>query len=216
MTTMALIPARGGSQRLPGKNLRVFAGRPLIAWTIRAALEAGVFDRVVVSSDDEEILEVSRAAGAEALRRPAHLALADTPSMDAVWHACDSFPPGPRILMLLQPTSPLRRAADIRRSLALLEDSGAPSVVSVTDHAKHPEWTYALGESGGLRPWDPSLPGRAVGLNGAIYVARLPWLRTAGQFLGAGTLGFPMPAELSADIDTLEEFEAAERLFLPS
>ena len=214
MHRLALIPARGGSRRLPGKNLRTFAGLPLIVWTIRAALDAAVFDRVVVSSDDEQILDISRSAGAEALQRPMNLALDDTSSMDVVWHVCEALKPAPDIIVLLQPTSPLRRASDIQQSLHLLEQTGAPGVVSVTDHVKHPEWAYGLDASGRLQPPD-TLPGtRIVGLNGAIYAARLPWLASRDGFIGEGTLGFFMPAEFSADIDTLEEFEQAERQVL--
>ncbi|MGH8048876.1 MAG: cytidylyltransferase domain-containing protein [Chthoniobacterales bacterium] len=214
MQTVALIPARGGSRRLPGKNLLSFGGLPLIVWTIRAALDAGTFDKILVSSDDAEILRVSREAGAETLQRPPGLALDDTSSMDVVWHACDSLVTNPDILVLLQPTSPLRRASDIRQSLQLLEESGAPAIVSVTDRAKHPEWAYALDGAGRLHARDTHPSDRVVGLNGAIYAAQLPWLRARNEFIGEGTLGYLMPAEFSADIDTLEEFEEAERLIV--
>ena len=207
----ALIPARGGSRRLPGKNLRPFGGFPLITWTIRAAREARIFDRVLVSSDDEEILSISRDAGAETLLRPAEFARDDTSSMEVVWHASDASPSDAEVLMLLQPTSPLRRASDICESLRLMRETAAPSVVSVCGGSKHPEWTYRLDDDARLHPLDGRAGGNIVGLNGAIYAARLSWLRAENSFIGEGTVGYRMPDERSVDIDTMEEFIDAER-----
>jgi CMP-N-acetylneuraminic acid synthetase len=136
MEVVGLIPARGGSKGIPRKNLAAVAGRPLIAWTVDAARGARELSRVVVSTDDEEI---ATAAGLETLWRPAALADDDTPMLDVVRHAIAEL--RPEVLVLLQPTSPLRRAQHIDAAVRLLHESGADSVVSVVEvpHRYRPE-----------------------------------------------------------------------------
>ena len=148
MALLALIPARGGSRGVPRKNVREIAGKPLIAWTIEAALSVRGIDRVVVTTDDAEIAEVSRAAGAEVpFLRPAELAADETPGIAPVFHALDALPDFDEVL-LLQPTSPLRGANDIEALLALVRESNASSVVSVTEPDCHPAWMFRLGDVG--------------------------------------------------------------------
>jgi len=109
---LALVPARGGSKGLPGKNIADLGGRPLIAWSIAAALECTAIDRVVVSTDDDAIAAAAQACGAEVpFMRPASLAADDTPSHDVVCHALDTLDDDIGIVVLLQPTSPLRTSA---------------------------------------------------------------------------------------------------------
>ena len=152
MKTLGLITARGGSKGIPRKNVRMLAGKPLIAWTIEAALHAGVLDAVVVSTDDEEIAAVAREAGAEVpFIRPPELAKDSTPGLDPVLHALDALPSYDAVL-LLQPTSPLRSPDDIRACLRLAAESVAASVVSVCEPQAHPFWTYRLLEDGRLQP----------------------------------------------------------------
>lgn len=133
---LGLIPARGGSKGIPRKNLAPVAGKPLIAWTVETARAAHELTRVVVSTDDEEI---ASAAGIEVLRRPDGLAADDTPMQQVVRHAVDEL--GPDFVVLLQPTSPLRRAEHVDGAFRLLLDTGADSVVSVVEvpHAYRPE-----------------------------------------------------------------------------
>lgn len=123
---VGLVPARGGSKGIPRKNLALVGGRPLLQWTIDAARGASELSRVVVSTDDDEI---AKAAGVEVLRRPRELAADDTPMVDVVRHAVDEL--GPDIVVVLQPTSPLRRPEHIDAAVRLLLESGADSVVSV-------------------------------------------------------------------------------------
>jgi N-acylneuraminate cytidylyltransferase len=136
MDLVGLIPARGGSKGIPRKNLAPVAGKPLFAWTVDAARAATELTRVVVSTDDDEI---ASAAGVEVLRRPAELAADETPMLDVVRHAVAEL--SPDVLVLLQPTSPLRRAEHIDAALRLLLESGADAVVSVVvvPHRYSPE-----------------------------------------------------------------------------
>ena len=136
MDVLGLIPARGGSKGVPRKNLAQVAGKPLLAWTVEAARAASELTRVVVSTDDDEI---AAEAGVEVLRRPAELAADDTPMLDVVRHAVSEL--GPDVVVLLQPTSPLRRAEHVDAAVRLLLESGADAVVSVVavPHRYSPE-----------------------------------------------------------------------------
>jgi len=221
---LALIPARGGSKGLPGKNIRPLAGKPLIAWSIGAARASRHVSRIVVSTDDAEILRVAREQGAETpFVRPAELARDDTPGMDVVLHALDRLPEFEWVV-LLQPTSPLRLAQDIDAAIALCVDTGAPACVSVSEARDNPWWMFSLGEHGRLRSFLPpeqrpvrrqDLPDLHA-LNGAVYVARTAWLRQSRSFLTDETVGYPMPPERSVDIDTLFDFKWAECLMAAS
>lgn len=136
MDVLGLIPARGGSKGIPRKNLALVGGKQLLAWTVEAAQSASELTRVVVSTDDDEI---AAAAGVEVLRRPAELAADDTPMLDVVRHAVSEL--GPDVVVLLQPTSPLRRAEHVDAAVRLLLESGADAVVSVVavPHRYSPE-----------------------------------------------------------------------------
>jgi N-acylneuraminate cytidylyltransferase len=207
---LALIPARGGSKGVPRKNLREAAGRPLIAWSIAAARAATLVDRVVVSSEDAEILATARAWGAETpFTRPAELARDDTPSIDVALHALDALP-GFDYLVLLQPTSPLRTAEHIDASIRLCEQRGAPSAVSVCEAAQSPYWMYFVDAAGAMRGVLSPPAGAerrqdlppVYALNGAVYVARAAALRSARRFVFDDSAAYVMPAEASFDIDT--------------
>ena len=128
MDVLGLIPARGGSKGVPRKNLVPVGGKPLLAWTVEAALGATELTRVVVSTDDDEI---ASAAEVDVLRRPAELAADDTPMLDVVRHAVAELRPD--VVVLLQPTSPLRRAEHVDACVRLLLESGADAVVSVVE-----------------------------------------------------------------------------------
>jgi CMP-N,N'-diacetyllegionaminic acid synthase len=216
---LAVIPARGGSKGLPRKNLIPFLGRPLIAWTIEAAKGSRRIDRVILSSDDAEIIETAQGLGCEApFVRPATLATDEATSLDVVLDAVDRTP-GYDVVVLLQPTSPLRTAEDIDGVLDLLE--GADSAVSVTDATDHPFLVYRPGADGRLTAYAEAAPGASLrrqdlppawSLNGAVYAARVDWLRRERAFVRPGqTLAWPMPAARSADIDTLADLIEAER-----
>lgn len=206
---LAIVPARGGSKGVPRKNIRDLAGKPLIAWSILAGRGSKYVDRLIVSTEDEEIAEVARRCGAEVpFLRPAHLAKDDTPGIDPVLHALEELP-GYDYVVLLQPTSPLRDSGDIDGCLELCLSTGASGCVSVTEPDKSPYWMYTVAGDGTMRPLleleratrRQDLP-KVWALNGAVYVARVEGLCAERSFLTADTRAYLMPKERSADIDT--------------
>lgn len=214
MKILALIPARGGSKGIPRKNIKPLVGKPLIGWTIDAARRASDIDRLVVSTEDEEIAAVARQLGAEVpFMRPVELAADDAPGVAPVLHAIDQLP-GYDWILLLQPTSPLRSSADIEGIINLCRNRNAPSAVSVCEVSKHPFWMYERDDLDRLQPLIQDRPEtlrrqdlpKAYVLNGALYIARTDWLIENQGFMGSGTLGYVMPPERSADLDTLQDW----------
>jgi N-acylneuraminate cytidylyltransferase len=213
--TLAVITARGGSKGLPRKNVLLAGGKPLVAWTVEAAISAECVSRVVLSSDDEEIMGAAMAAGCDVpFSRPSNLASDTASSIDVLLHALDQLP-GFEYVVLLQPTSPLRTAEDVDAAFELMLDRGAPSCVSVCEADQSPYWMYKV-EAGDklqriLSEVDVAtrrqdLPPIYV-LNGAIYIAQIDWLRANKSFIGGETVAFLMPKERSLDIDTAQDFE---------
>jgi CMP-N,N'-diacetyllegionaminic acid synthase len=215
---LGVITARGGSKGVPGKNIRPLAGQPLLFWTIQAARQARL-DRLILSSDDAQIIRIAGELGCEApFVRSAELARDDTPGVLPVLDAVERLR-GYDVVVLLQPTSPLRSAADIDACVDLITSSDAPACVSVTAVEEHPFWMYWLQPGGLLECVLPENSARVTRRqelptvyrpNGAVYVARIAWLREARTFLSAGTRGYVMPAERSLDIDTESDFVQAE------
>jgi len=213
---LAVISARGGSKGVPGKNLRPIGGRPLIAWTIEAAQRSRYVDRLIVSSDDAEILATARRWGCEApFVRPAELAQDDTPGVLPVLHALSELP-GYGYVVALQPTSPLRSPEDLDACLERCHGQEANACVTVTVAEKSPYWMMVPESGHRVKPllgWDTSrrqdLPTVYV-LNGAVYVARTEWLTESRTFLTDETLVYPMPRERSLDIDTELDLLLAE------
>lgn len=214
---LGIIPARAGSKGLPGKNLKEFAGKPLIVHTIEAAMESRL-DRVLVSTDDEAIAAVAVAAGAEVpFLRPAHLATDEATSLDVVLHVIEQLGLTPSdAICLLQPTSPLRVAADIDSALEIAERSRV-SVISVTEFSKPLAWAYRVEDGALIKAFDgaPSRRQDAPLLyfpNGAIYVLSVEALRQHGTFIPPGAQSYVMESERSVDIDTALDFAIAEFL----
>ena len=219
MKTLALIPARGGSKGIPRKNIKLFAGKPLIAWTIEAALSSQFIDAVVVSTEDEEIAGIARQWNAQVpFLRPATLAQDDTPGIAPVLHALEQLPHFEAVL-LLQPTSPLRTTDDIDACIRLAQRLDAPSVVSICEPNIHPYWMYRLGRDQRLRRLmdvesissRQALPPIYV-LNGAMYYARTDWLRQSKALVTDETAAYVMPPERSIDLDTPIDWKLAELL----
>lgn len=212
---LAVIPARGGSKGVPGKNIRMLCGKPLIAWTIEAARASRLIDRVVVSTDDPRIAEAAVAWGAEVpFTRPASLAGDETPGIAPLRHAVETLP-GFELVALLQPTSPLRTAADIDGCIALAVKSDRP-VASVTESSKHPAWMFTL-EGELMSPVLPHLSQasrrqdlpRVYALNGAVYVIKTSDLASGQPLVSAGTSAYIMPPARSVDIDTEVDLDIA-------
>lgn len=212
---LAIIPARGGSKRLPRKNILDLAGKPLIAWTIEAALNSKYIDTVVVSSDDQEILAISAAYGAKTLKRPKSLASDTATTFDTLYHAIDHYP-GYEYIILLQPTSPLRTVNHIDESIHLLFEKNADAIISVckTDH--NPLWSNTLPSDGNmcnfmkdeiknLRSQD--LP-KYYRLNGAIYICKTQRLLEDKSFMLKDKIfAFEMDKKNSIDIDEEVDLE---------
>jgi CMP-N,N'-diacetyllegionaminic acid synthase len=214
---VGLIPARGGSKGIPRKNLAPVAGKPLLAWTVGAALASRQLTRTVVSTDSEEIAGVARSLGAEVIARPAELAADDTPMLDVVLHALGELDPC-EALVLLQPTSPLRRAKHVDEAVELLLESGADTVVSVVEvpHAFLPASLMKLDE-GRLVPLDRGAPlqrqqkAPLYARNGPAVLALRPERLGAGLY-GGDCRAYVMNPRDSLDVDGLFELELADLL----
>jgi CMP-N,N'-diacetyllegionaminic acid synthase len=208
---LALVPARGGSKGVPRKNIRIIGGKPMIAWTIEAARGSRYIDRLVLSSDDQAIIDVAVECGCEApFVRPAELASDEADAMSVIRHAIAMLPEQFEYLVLLQPTSPMRLTQDIDAAIERCVGRGAPACVSICEAEKSPFWMLELDAQGTVHPLFPAdqIPhrrqdARAIfALNGAVYVGRTDHLRLGGTFLAPGAIGYPMPKERSLDVDT--------------
>src|SRR5919199_3846650 len=214
--TLGLIPARGGSKGIPGKNLTPLCGRPLLAWTVGAACAARSLDRVVVSTDCEEIAATARELGADVLERPAELARDATPMRDVLLHAIEQLG-RPEVLVLLQPTSPLRRAHHVDEAVGLLRETGADCVVSVVEvpHRYRPGSLMAL-EGDRIVPLGPVPATRhekpvVYARNGPAVLA-LRAQRIGDDLYGGDLRAHPMEPRDSIDVDGPFDLEVAELL----
>lgn len=221
VSLLGIIPARSGSKGVPGKNLRLLAGKPLIVHTIQAARESGIFDRLVVSTDGKEIARVAKEAGAEIpFLRPPELATDGARGIDVLHYTLRWFEgQGTKFdcVMYLQPTSPLRTAADIVAAVDLLLARDAEAVVSVCEVDHHPWWSNVLPEDGCMRDFiKPDIPANRqelpvyYRLNGAIYLARWDFIRSRDSWFGPRTYAYIMPRERSVDIDCEIDLRLAE------
>lgn len=222
MSCLAVIPARGGSRRLPRKNIADFGGRPIIAWTVAAALETGRFDRVVVSTDDADIARVASDAGATVAERAPALASDAARVVDACLDLLDRESAQGRdygTLCCLYPTAPLRRADDIAAVLDLLEPGVCDFAMATTRYTHPPHQALVAEGDGRLRPFWPELvERRAAELgelyvdNGSTYAADVGAFRRHRSFHGPGLRGWCMPFARSIDIDEGEDLALARRL----
>ncbi|MFM8533064.1 MAG: cytidylyltransferase domain-containing protein [Acidimicrobiia bacterium] len=229
MKVLGIITARGGSKGIPGKNLKLLAGKPLLAYTIEAARQAGL-DRVILSTEDAAIADAGRALGVEVpFTRPAELSRDDTPHLPVIQHAVEwlreqrSYRPD--AVMILQPTSPLRSSADIAAAIRLLASSNADAVVSVSEVSPHvnPMRMLRVDEAGFATLFVTGEPVRkrinrrqdmpqAFVMNGAIYACRTAVLSGSEPSLyGERVAALPMPPERSISIDTPEDWVDAEQ-----
>lgn len=221
---LAIIPARGGSKRLPGKNIKSLCGKPLIAWTIEAALTANVFDEIMVNTDDLEIANTAKKYGALIpFIRKSELASDTASSIDVVTNTLKYYNENKKlfdIVVLLQPTSPLRSPKDIQNSLDLFMEKDASSVLTVCE-VDHPvQWANSLDNTfsldnfiredvKGKRSQDLDIHYR---LNGAIYVWSVKKLLKVKEAILFPSFAHIMPRERSVDIDEEVDFKIAEVL----
>ena len=213
---LAVIPARGGSKRLPNKNLRMFSGKPLIAWTIIEARKCSLIDEVWVSTDSPDIAKIAISYGAivPSLRSPENSEDSSL-SISAMRETIEKAP-NFEVVVMLQPTSPLRSEHHISEALTLYKNLQAP-VVSVKKATDTPFWMFVKNESGRLESLFPEyLVKRSqnledtYSLNGAIYIDEIQRLLKNNTFIQEETYPYEMDSESSMDIDTLEDFNSAE------
>ncbi len=205
MINLGLIPARGGSERLPSKNTIDLGGKPLIVWTIKAAQESAKFDRIICSTDDHGIAAVAKSHGCEIIERPKELAQADSSSISVLKHIESTVHSD--TICLLQPTSPFRRSTDIINCYHMLEHTGCDAVVSVAEAP--PDLAFDFGLGNRLRPKQ-----NVVVCNGGIYLITTDHLLNKGDWYSGVTYAYFMPKERSLDIDTRADLELARQYLL--
>lgn len=222
MKVLGIIPARGGSKGVPRKNIRLLAGKPLLAYTAEAALKSQRLTRVILSTEDNEIAGIAKQCGIEVpFMRPAELAADTAPTLPVVQHALtilrergEEFD----AVCLLQPTNPLRRAEDIDNCIDLLERTGADSVVSVLPVPAefNPAWVYVQGSNGFIalsNGEDEPIPRRqdlpaAFHRDGTVYVTRTSVIMDRGSLYGSKVHAYKIDPLFSVNIDTEEDWNA--------
>lgn len=217
---LAIIPARGGSKGVPRKNIKLLVGKPLIAWTIEEAKKSKYISKLILSSEDDEIINVAKEYDCEVpFKRPIELAQDNTPGIDTILHAIEQCP-GYDYIILLQPTSPLRTSEDIDDFISYFINQNVNACVSVCEPSKSPYWMYQLGTSNNLIPLlkenasisrRQDLP-KAYELNGALYIANIEWIKQTKNFVTDETVAYVMPVNRSYDIDTIDDFQICEYL----
>lgn len=221
MYRVAIIPARSGSKRVPHKNIADLCGKPMIVYSIEAAKQSGLFDRILVSTDSEEYAAIAQEAGAEAIIRPPELATDVSATYDAIKHTletsgtidCDYF-------VLLQPTSPLRTAEDIVNACQLFDENlnDADYVVSVKPSEKPSYFTFPIEQDNSLKNFQFTAARKRrqdykeYTLNGAVYIARPATYLESANFFGPRSLAYKMSSENSVDVDSPLDLELARLL----
>lgn len=219
LSFLAVIPARGGSKRLPNKNLLDLVGKPLINYTIDASLKSKYITKTIVSSDDDKILEVAKLNGSNIIKRPVELASDHSSSFSAVEHTILNQNKKFDYVVLLQPTSPLRDETDIDNAIELLKKKKADAIISVSQLEHSPLWSNTLPKNNSLVDFLDSsvLNSRSQDLetyyrlNGAIYICKTDLLlKERTFFLNNNIYGYKMDKESSVDIDDIYDFKLAE------
>lgn len=223
---LAFIPARGGSKGILRKNIIDVAGKPLIAWTIESAKKSKSIDRIIVSSEDDEILAVAKHYGAEAIQRPRALAADNVPPEPSLTHALRELKKNkyiPDVIIYLQTTSPLRTAGDIKNALRVFLKSEATSLISIytnTNLDKKVLRSFVINQKGLLRgtvndhyPFmnRQSLP-QVFMPNGAIYIIKTKEFLKTGTLFTSKTLPFIMEGEKNIDLDTYEDLKIVRKI----
>ena len=219
---IAIIPARGGSKELPGKNIKVLNGKPLIAYTIEAALQSKSLSRIIVNTDDEKIAEVAMKYGAEVpFLRPENLASDSAKTIDVLIHAINKLENDEMIdvesLMVLQPTSPLRKASHIDEAVELFFRKNADSVISYCLEAHPIKWHKYINDDGCFEDiFEESLASRQLLRktyypNGAIYIYKKENVLSEKLYT-ENSFAYIMPRKFSVDIDSIDDFNYCEYL----
>ncbi|WP_424096620.1 cytidylyltransferase domain-containing protein [Moorena producens] len=219
---IAIIPARGGSKRLPRKNVMDFHGKPILAWTIEAAKQAQCFQTIVVSSEDSEIQAIARRYGAEIHERSMELA-SDSATVAQVCEAVIAAEQNQGrdydILACLYATAPMRTAEDIVATLQLLEHPNCQYAIATCDYTHYPFQALHVGQDNFVQPMWPELLkkrsseiGSLVADNGSTYCVKVPVFLESKDFYGEGTRVHMMPFSRSVDIDNRQDYELSLKL----
>ncbi len=224
MKVVAIIPARSGSKGIPNKNLKDVGGKPLISWSIEAAIESKFINKIVVTSDGDAILKASsKYEEVTLVKRPDELAQDQTPTAPVVTHALETLGINQDTfdyLVVLQPTSPLRTAEDIDLAFEVISTSKANCLISVVEPEHHPLKSFKANENGYLEglvnneyPFTPrqELP-KVFQPNGAIYIIKTSEFLQRKTFFTEETIAFEMSPEKSIDVDTVEDIKKIERI----
>lgn len=223
MKLLGIIPARGGSKGIPGKNIKLLGGKPLLAYTAEAARRAGIFARVILTTDSEEIAAAGRDHGIETpFLRPPELARDDTPMLPVLQHAVRTLGETFDAIAILQPTAPFRRWQDLQAAARILEEHAeAESVVSVEQVPDHYSPYFVMKIVGqkllpfmpdGLRITRRQDAPKAYSRSGDFYFTRIETLMERNSIYGENCRPFVVSHELRVNLDTLEDWAAAERL----
>ena len=221
-TFLAIIPARGGSKRLPNKNILDLNGKPLINYTIDEAVKSNYLDEIVVSSDSKKILNIANKSNITSLERPKKFSTDKSSSFDVVKHTIQYYKKLKKefdYIVLLQPTSPLRDVSDIDNAIKLLFKQKAKAVVSISKVSHSPLWSFKAKKNKNLdkifnnkfiKQRSQDLP-QFYTLNGAVYICKTSTLLKEGSFLiSKNIFGYEMKKENSIDIDEKIDFELAK------
>ena len=221
-TFLAVIPARGGSKRLPKKNILDLAGKPMIAWSIDAGIKSKYIDTVIVSSDDTNILKIAQKYGSDTMVRPRELAGDTSTTFDTVKHVIMNEQDYDYVI-LLQPTSPLRTCNDIDKAIEFLYQKKADAVVSVCKMEHSPLWSNTLPDDKNMQNFLSKELINKRGqdletyyrLNGAIYICKIEeFLKQKSFFIKKDIFAYEMSQKASVDVDTQLDFEIASFLLL--
>jgi len=220
-TILGLIPARGGSKRLPNKNVLPLGGKPLICWTIEAAKNSKYIDDIILSSDDDKLLNIGMTYGIKAIKRPVELAKDEARSIDVVLYHLNQLNQKPEYIILLQPTSPFRTAKHIDEAIEFLFIKRAHAIISVCEVEHSPLWCNTLPDDLSMAHFLPKdLKGKRsqelpkfYRINGAIYICRTEKIYKENTFfLKENIFAYIMDRNSSVDIDTLEDLLYCETL----
>lgn len=222
MKILAVIPARSGSKGLKDKNIKPLCGLPLCAYTINAATESGIFDEIHFSTDSREYAAIAEKYGASVpFLRDSELASDTASSWDVIKAVVSKYEESKKIfdaVMLLQPTVPFRSAEDIRSALEVLERNNANAVVSVTEPDHSPLWCAPLPEDGNMHVFHERFKNliarqkleKHFSLNGAVYLVKIPYLKSCSDIYEDRCYAYFMPRERSFDIDDQLDFDVCE------
>lgn len=219
---IAIIPVRGGSKGLPRKNIRLFAGKPLVAWTIEEAKCSKYIDKIIVSTEDEEIAEISKNYNAEVIIRPEELASDFSPVIDSIFHVINTIKYNyePHIIVQLQATSPLRTVDDIDSAIDLFNECDCDSVISMSKVDSSPYWYFTFDHHTlkplfGLKYFNSRRQDLEIIYkpNGSLYITSIVNLSKNNGFYCKKIVPYIMPTERSIDINEEIDFKLAELLF---